>query len=374
MRTYGIVACSCALFVVACDARAASYSAQGSFTYTTSDLPAGAGGAEGGKLIVPDGDGPYPLVIASHGWSASEANQEGWAQQFASWGYVVVVPTFPNALTPDTAVNAGIIEALVAMYQIPPAGSPAEGKVDPLRLALEGHSAGGLATAVAASVLEPQATILFDPVDSSDAGKSALPGICGPLLQIFAEPSSCNDSEGWQEYAATSSGPQVLFSVIGSTHCDGENFARDACGPFCGGAADATRQAEYARYATAMLEAYLKGSAEAEAELTIGALTADTALAGVAVFDADDCAGVGGASDVGSDAGPDGDADSDSGSDSDSDSDSDADSDSDSDSDAVSDMGLDGGDVSNAVSCGCDAVGRGIGRGPLSLVLESLFF
>ena len=194
----GIVAC--ALFTVSLDVQATDYSVAGPLTFTVSDLPDGAGGAAGGKLVVPEGAGPFPLVVASHGWSASETNQEGWAQHFAGWGYVVVVPTFPNAFSPDTEVNAGIIKALAAMYTVPPTGSPAEGKVDPLRLALEGHSAGGLATAVAASELQPQATILFDPVDKDEAGKDALPSLCGPMLAIFADPGSCNDDGIWQEY------------------------------------------------------------------------------------------------------------------------------------------------------------------------------
>ena len=148
-------------------------------------MPADAGGASGGKLVVPTGAGPYPLLVTSHGFSAAADNQVGWAEHFASYGFVVVVPTFPNTLSPDANVDADAIRALVAIYSNPASLSPAKGKVDGARIGLEGHSAGGLATTIAATKLAPGATVLFDPVDDSAAhGKAALPSMCTPLLGL----------------------------------------------------------------------------------------------------------------------------------------------------------------------------------------------
>ena len=272
-------------------ALAADYAAEGPEAHATSDLPAGAGGASGGKLVVPTGPGPYPLVVASHGFSAAADNQVGWAEHFASFGFVVVVPTFPNTLSPDAQVDADAIRALVAMYSSASTISPAKGKVDAARIGLEGHSAGGLATTLAAAKLAPQATVLFDPVDDSAAhGKAALPTVCGPLFGIFAGPSSCNNSAAWSSFKTTSGGPYVLVDAVGSTHCDGENHPRSLCGPFCGGAADTTRQGSYARYATAFFLAHLKGDAVAAATLSELALKSDAALTKVVVHDAPSCA------------------------------------------------------------------------------------
>ena len=50
---------------------AADYGAKGTEAATTSTLPAGTGGATGGKVVVPSGAGPWPILVASHGFSAS---------------------------------------------------------------------------------------------------------------------------------------------------------------------------------------------------------------------------------------------------------------------------------------------------------------
>jgi dienelactone hydrolase len=272
-------------------ALAADYAAEGPEPHATTDLPVDAGGASGGKLVVPTGAGPYPLLVTSHGFSANADNQVGWAEHFASYGFVVVVPTFPNTLSPDANIDADAIRALALLYSSAATISPAKGKVDGTRVGLEGHSAGGLATTLAAAKLAPQATVLFDPVDDSAAhGKAALPSVCGPILGIFAGPSSCNNTAGWSAFKATSGGPYTLFDVAHSTHCDGENNPRSLCGPFCGGAADTTRQRSYARYATAFFLARLKGDAAAAAELVEVALKSDIALANVVVHAAPSCA------------------------------------------------------------------------------------
>lgn len=261
----------------------ADYGSAGPLHVTTSSLPANEGGSTGGYVVVPDGAGPYPLVIASHGWSASADQQVGWAQHFASWGMVVVAPSFPNPLTPSDQTDAQIIESLAKLYADPSHASPAQGKVDGARVGLEGHSAGGLATTLASASIHPQAVVLFDPVDSNSDGKNALAAICSPVLGVFANPSSCNNQEGWWPYANTTAGAEVLFHVVNSTHCDGENTSRALCGSFCGGAADATRQLAYSRYATAFLLAHLAGDANAAATLTMASLSADTALTSVIV-------------------------------------------------------------------------------------------
>jgi MYXO-CTERM domain-containing protein len=228
------------------------------------------------SLAAPTSGGPYPLVVASHGFSASGDNQLGWAKHFASWGFVVAVPTFPTPFAPDTAKNAAIIEDLVSRLRGPLAAAHA---VSTGPFGLEGHSAGGLATTVAALALTPGATVLFDPVDKDDVGKAAYATLCGPVLGIFAGPSSCNNNAGWRPFAKTTTAEVIAFDVKGSTHCDGENAARGLCGPVCGGAASAERQAAYAHYATAFLLSRLANDAAATAALADATVAADADLA-----------------------------------------------------------------------------------------------
>lgn len=350
-------------------ARALDYAEKGPLTFTTASLPADISDANAGFVVVPDSEGPFPLIVDCHGWSADAGNQVGWAEHFASWGFVAVVPTFPDALSPDHQQNRQIIEDLVSVYTGPDGGYPGQDKIDADLVGLQGHSAGGLAATLAAAEIQPDATVLFDPVDSNDLGMAALPEVCGPVMEIFSNPSSCNSDGNWVPFKTSSSGPIIALNVVNSTHCDGELPARPACALVCGGAADAERQKEFARYATAFFLYHLNGDPDAGSQLTEQAMAANTAIADVVVEDAEDCTeevDAGADSDVDSDSDSDADADSGTGDDDDSggddDDDNDDDDDDDDDNNDVSDGEDDddsGGDDdgSDDGACGCGAVG-----------------
>src|SRR3954451_5232853 len=108
-------------------AHAADYSVDGTLAVTVSELPKPQAGANGGKLVVPKGAGPYPLVIASHGFSANADNQLGWGKHFATYGFVVVAPTSSGT---DHAANGKVVQDLVTLYTNPATVSAAQGKVD----------------------------------------------------------------------------------------------------------------------------------------------------------------------------------------------------------------------------------------------------
>jgi dienelactone hydrolase len=222
---------------------------------------------------------PAPLIVASHGFAGSGDNQIGWARHFASWGFVVAVPSFPSPFAPNHAANAATIKSLVTELMGPAAAAFG---VAPGKYGLEGHSAGGLSTTLAAADLAPSAVVLFDPVDAAGAGKIAYGKPCAPVLGIFAAPGTCNSNAGWRAFASETPGDLVAFDVVGSTHCDGENEPRVLCGPFCGGGgANATRQAAYAHYATAFFLANLSGDMTAAAVLAAGPMASDTEIADI---------------------------------------------------------------------------------------------
>jgi MYXO-CTERM domain-containing protein len=280
-RGVAVVVVLIALLAFERSARAQDYADAGTFAVDTSTADAGGTPVD---VVVPEGAGPFPLIIASHGFSATNAQQLGWAQHFATWGFVVVAPSFPNSLSPDETVDSNIIEQLVSVYSSAATVSPAQGKVDATRIGLEGHSAGGLASTLAAKVIAPGALVLFDPVDDADAGQTAYATLCSPTLDVFADPSSCNNNEEWSTFATNTTAPLAMFRVVGSTHCDGENADRGAlCGALCGGDASPTRQAVYARYATAFFLAKLNGDPTAAAALAETALAADTTISSAAV-------------------------------------------------------------------------------------------
>jgi dienelactone hydrolase len=258
-----------------------------------------------GLVAFPNAGGPFPLVVLGHGFSANETNQNGWGKHFASWGFVAASVRISSGLNaPDGDETAEAVQGLldaVAAGEIPPA---LVGKIDTSRVALAGHSAGAQAMAVVATKLanKPDAVVLFDPVAGGASGSSLEPGqsavaqICSPLLTIFAEDhkpffgQSCNKRGNWKPFAMSSTGPRARATVVGSTHCDGENAPRGLCGFACGGGANVTRQKSYSHYATAWLLAHVKGDAAASAAVRAEAFAADTAVRDASVASGSACA------------------------------------------------------------------------------------
>jgi hypothetical protein len=274
-RSSGVLVAALTFFVGQGSAFGADYGAKGPESSTEVPLDPQSTGATGGTLLVPTGAGPYPVLVVSHGFSASASNQIGWGRHLASWGFIVAVPTFPGS----THATNGAVIAKTAV-----AARAAGGAKASKRLGLMGHSAGGLATVLAAESAKPDAIVLFDPVDNSDAGKAALANVCAPVLTLFANPGGCNKEGGWKAFGGSSKGPSTTVSVVGSTHCDGELPDRGvACALFCGGGASAERQVVLARYATAHFMAKLRGAADATQALTQTSLDADVALVGASV-------------------------------------------------------------------------------------------
>jgi hypothetical protein len=280
------------------------YSTAGPEAFTTSDFTNGTAGSLGGKLVVPNRASRYPLLVNTHGFSGNAAQQIGWGEHFASYGFVAVVPSMPGGLPPDHKGNGDVIRALALLFSDPTYVSPAQGKVDAGRIGLSGHSAGGLQTTFAAALLKPRATVLFDPVDYQMTGRPVYATLCSPVMAIFAEPGACNIQAEWSTFKTTSVGPQIFLDVIGSNHCDPINPAMVGCDLLCGGVSSAQNQANYARYATAYFLAMLKDDAAAAATLTTSALSANPALRDTIVRDAPNCAV--GPADAGTDAAVDG--------------------------------------------------------------------
>ena len=111
-----------------------------------------AGKVVGFNLYIPQVKTPMPVVVLGHGFARSRVQMSGWGKLLASRGYVAAAPNFPGPL-PDHNVNGKIMSALqswiVADSKI--TGSPLLGRVDGTRRGVMGHSAGGLASVLAAA-------------------------------------------------------------------------------------------------------------------------------------------------------------------------------------------------------------------------------
>jgi MYXO-CTERM domain-containing protein len=275
---------------VSSSALAANFGAAGPIAFAESAPPTGfLPGSSDISIVAPTAAGQYPLVIATHGWSAGRVNQMGWARHLASYGYVVIVPGMPNPLTPDQAVWSGNIRTLATNATDANLFPQVASKVDATKIVYEGFSAGALASTLAAKAKAPTLLVLLDPVDNNNQGAGAIGSVCAPILNFFTQASGCNNNMGWSAYATNGTGPLVRMGIKASTHCDGEDEARALCGSFCGGAAKPANRDTIRKYMVAYLEWKLRGNAEAAALFTTQALAADTALENTAVLDRPAC-------------------------------------------------------------------------------------
>jgi dienelactone hydrolase len=165
------------------------------------------------------------VVVLAHGFLRDLRSMRGWAEHFASHGWLAIVASLCQS-TPFDGRHAGnaadlrlLIETLAPTHPGP--------------RVYAGFSAGGLAALLAAHA-DPhaRAVLALDPVDSGGL-LADLPPAPVAALVLFAEPSSCN-AEG-NAAAPLAAWPNAHIARIGgATHCHFEHpFAR-ACEWVCG--------------------------------------------------------------------------------------------------------------------------------------------
>ncbi len=204
-------------------------------------------------LYVPVTSKPCPIVTLAHGFARSRVMMRDWGKLLASRGYVAAAPDLPGADHPGNGkLLSALLEWLVTESQ--KAGSPLAGRVDPARRGVVGHSAGGLASLLAATTDSTIDVVVgLDPVDVGDQGKKAVPALKVPVTVLRATPGTCNDSGNAQALYAALTGPALSLEVKAATHCDPEWPSDPFCSLLCG-ASDDTRRSRFVRYAVATLD------------------------------------------------------------------------------------------------------------------------
>ncbi|MEX1254994.1 MAG: dienelactone hydrolase family protein [Dehalococcoidia bacterium] len=148
----------------------------------------GAAGAVTDEAPATD-DGPFPLVIFSHGSGGMLENQSFFTGHLASWGFVVASPPHPGNTTDDCVLCdaqniaasaqerpgdvAFILDEMVTLHD--DGTEPLGPLVDPERTAIAGHSFGGW-TAVSVA-----------PDGQFDAAVSLAPGLPESLIPVAAD-------------------------------------------------------------------------------------------------------------------------------------------------------------------------------------------
>lgn len=147
----------------------------GACTFTTAkyDLVVDEAGTKVAlDIAVPDGEGPFPVIVFTHGFALNATYYQTYKQHLASWGFVAILPSMPGtAVSPKThdelASYVGKILDWVQGDGNLPEGVLA-GRADAGRIGLSGHSMGGkISLLVASQDARVDASFTVDPVDST---------------------------------------------------------------------------------------------------------------------------------------------------------------------------------------------------------------
>jgi acetyl esterase/lipase len=190
----------------------------------------GQGGAE---ADLAQGGAPYPFVIFSHGLGSPPNASVFLTTHLASHGYIVVAPAYPlstlgapgGQTMADAPAEAGDVSFLIDIFLgfNTASGNRFEGGIDPDRIALTGHSAGGLTTTVAtydSNVRDPR---IKAAVPMAGPACWFLPGyfttVDVPLLILHGDNDLLVDYLGHAEpYFANANAPKSLVRVLGGNH------------------------------------------------------------------------------------------------------------------------------------------------------------
>ncbi|HEV8608390.1 MAG TPA: alpha/beta fold hydrolase [Tepidisphaeraceae bacterium] len=208
-------------------------------------------------FFLPKTSRPAPLVVVAHGFARSRKNFEGWGERLARAGYFAAIPDLPSST--DHRQNGHAIEELIQLLATKPPEKLRSAQVETDRVAVIGHSAGGLATLLAAS--DNRRIVLWvglDPVDSGDIGAKAAADRTFTSLVLRAEPSRCNQRENISGLEHHLRGPWLIAKVDGAGHCDAEDPTDKWCTFTCGGSYSDRRHNIFVRHTLDALEAVLR--------------------------------------------------------------------------------------------------------------------
>ncbi|HEY5155179.1 MAG TPA: hypothetical protein VIJ47_10630 [Acidimicrobiales bacterium] len=204
-------------------------------------------------VYVPDGPGPFPLIVFAHGMGGSTGRVVGLLTAWAEAGFVVAAPSFPvtNDRVPGASENwrnvaaqpgdvsfvldtllgtGGDRTALASLDQRldDSIGPPLTTRIDPARIGVGGHSLGGGTTygvvfntccrdtrVKAAEVLSGAEF----PVGVPPGGMFALDGHV-PLLIVHGDHDASLAYHLDSDVYATARPPVWFVTLIGGTHSD----------------------------------------------------------------------------------------------------------------------------------------------------------
>jgi len=195
---------------------------------------------------------PFPAVVLSHGFARSKQLHRHTAATLAEQGIIVLTPNLTSLLGGETARTRNI-ESLVDHVRWLRARAANEhdalfGRLDPNRIALVGHSAGGAISFEAAIELadagEPvSAVMLLDGVPWSRTLARAGQLRDVAFASVRSEPSDCNANGAILDLLAGLAFATEDLRIVGASHCDPEDPTDCVCELVCQGSTAEARAA-----------------------------------------------------------------------------------------------------------------------------------
>jgi dienelactone hydrolase len=177
--------------------------------------------------------GPFPLVVFGHGYAVTPVVYGRLLRAWTAAGYVVAAPEFPleNANAPGgpdetDLVNQPadlrfVITQLLAAAATP--GNLLEGMIDPLRIAVAGHS-DGAETALAVAYnhrfrdSRVRAAVILAGAEISRVGRYAFPPGSPALLAVQGTADKLNPPKFTYAFYDIASRPRFLLTLLGARH------------------------------------------------------------------------------------------------------------------------------------------------------------
>jgi len=191
------------------------------------DIPTHAGRVLSTVISRPIGEpGPLPLVVFAHGWNSNPTVYQPLLDAWASAGYLVAAPTFPDSANtlPGSPVSNYPEQARDMSFVISSLLAGGEGPVDATRIAVAGHSDGGTDIALLAlnpSYADPRVRAylsLSGEIPSGVPGPWSAPTTGALLVAVGTDDEYGLLPRSTQVFEAADVASKVLLTVSGGDH------------------------------------------------------------------------------------------------------------------------------------------------------------
>ena len=178
-------------------------------------------------------EGPFPLVVFAHGFGVTPGLYTSLLRSWARAGYVVAAPVFPleNADAPGGPDESDLINEPADMRFVisrllgdsAAAADPLAGLVDPLDIAVAGHSDGAeaaLAVAYGRRFRDPRvgAAVIMSGAEMSGVGGYSFPRGGPALLATQGTADATNEPRFTNAYFNLARRPKYLLRLLGAGH------------------------------------------------------------------------------------------------------------------------------------------------------------